>query len=85
MTDNALTFDLDQVTVGDIVDIEEVCGVPWDDIVEMDYPPTKVILAMVWVSRRRDNPDYTLDDARNTPLSDIQKMTMSTDPTDAAD
>lgn len=79
-----LTFDLDKVTLGDIVDIEEVCGIPWDDIVEMDSPPTKVLLAMVWVAKRRDDPDFTLDDARKTPVADIRAMTVESDPTVAA-
>ena len=80
-----LTFDLDKVTLGDIVDIEEVCGRSWDDIVEMDSPPTKVLLAMVWVAKRRDNPKFTLDDARQTPIAEIQAMTVGSDPTVAAD
>lgn len=84
MSDTEFTFDLDKITVGDIVDIEETCGMPWDDIVDMDTPPTKVLLAMLWVVKRRDNPDFTLDDARNTPLADIQSMSVGSDPTDAA-
>jgi len=83
--DTTLTFDLDKVTLGDIVDIEDVCGVPWDEIVEMDNPPTKVLLAMVWVAKRRDNPKFTLDDARQTPIADIRAMTVEADPTVAAD
>ena len=83
--EGTLTFDLDKVTLGDIVDIEDVCGVPWDDIVEMDNPPTKVLLAMVWVAKRRDNPKFTLDDARQTPIADIRAMTVEADPTVAAD
>lgn len=83
--EGTLTFDLDKVTLGDIVDIEDVCGVPWDEIVEMDNPPTKVLLAMVWVAKRRDNPKFTLDDARQTPIADIRAMTVEADPTVAAD
>jgi len=83
--DNALTFDLNEVTLGDIVDIEEVCGLAWDDVLDMQNLPTKVLLAMVWVAKRRDNPDYTLDDARQTPVAEIQAMTVTSDPTEAAD
>lgn len=83
--ETALTFDLNKVTLGDIVDIEEVCGLPWDDILDMDGLPTKVLLAMVWVAKRRDNPDFTLDDARQTPVAEIQAMTVESDPTEAAD
>ena len=82
--ETALTFDLNKVTLGDIVDIEEVCGVAWDDILDMDGLPTKVLLAMVWVAKRRDDPDFTLDDARQTPVAEIQKMAVESDPTEAA-
>ena len=78
------TFDLDKVTVGDIVDIEETVGMPWDDIVDMDSPPTKVLLAMLWIVKRRDNPEFTLEDARNTPLAEVQALTVGADPTGAA-
>ena len=78
------TFDLDKVTVGDIVDIEETVGMAWDDIVDMDSPPTKVLLAMLWIVKRRDDPNFTLEDARNTPLAEVQALTVGADPTDAA-
>jgi len=83
-TDTAFTFDLDKVTVGDIVDIEETVGMAWDDIVDMDSPPTKVLLAMLWIVKRRDDPNFTLEDARNTPLAEVQALTVGADPTDAA-
>lgn len=78
------TFDLDKVTVGDIVDIEDTVGMAWDDIVDMDSPPTKVLLAMLWIVKRRDDPNFTLEDARNTPLAEVQALTVGADPTDAA-
>lgn len=82
----ALTFDLNKVTLGDIVDIEEVCGVAWDDILDLEGGlPTKALLAMVWVAKRRDDPSFTLDDARETPVAEIQAMTVEADPTVAAD
>ena len=84
MSDTEFTFDLDKVTVGDIVDIEETVGMPWDDIVDMDSPPTKVLLAMLWIVKRRDNPEFTLEDARDTPLAEVQALTVGADPTDAA-
>lgn len=84
MSDTEFTFDLDKVTVGDIVDIEETVGMAWDDIVDMDSPPTKVLLAMLWIVKRRDNPAFTLDDARATPLADVQALTVGADPTGAA-
>ena len=84
MSEGEFTFDLDKVTVGDIVDIEETVGMPWDDIVDMDTPPTKVVLAMLWVVRRRQDPSFTLDDARQLPLSEVQSLSVGSDPTGAA-
>lgn len=84
MSAGEFTFDLDKVTVGDIVDIEETVGMPWDDIVDMDVPPTKVVLAMLWVVRRRADPTFTLDDARQLPLSEVQSLSVGSDPTGAA-
>lgn len=66
-----ITIDFDSITVGDVETIEEICGRP---IRQGDFvnPTGKMLLAMVYVAGRRQNPEFTLDDARAVPITEIK-------------
>lgn len=44
-------------------------------------PPAKVALALVYLTKRKADPTFTLDDARNVRLSEVA---FALDPTEAA-
>jgi hypothetical protein len=65
-----LAVNLDDLTIGDVEDIEEITGMSVQDI-NWEKPPMKVLRAMVFVSERKSNPDFTLDDARRVKVSEL--------------
>lgn len=68
--------DLGELTLGDIEDVEEAAGMSFSAIVDElggeRLPPARVLTALVWVSRRREDPDYSLETARSLRLSDVR-------------
>ena len=77
-----LSFKLDELTIGDIEDIEEITGIEYDGI-DWSKPSMKLMKAMVYISERRSNPAFTLDDARAVKVVEI--TTAAPNPTDGGD
>ena len=63
------------LTLGDIADLEEHVGIPGSEIFTRlasgDWS-APMFEAMVWITARRDNPDFKLEDAKKVLLSDVE-------------
>ena len=72
-------IDVNDLTIGEIVEIEERTGLPLDALGQSDKPKGKMLQALAYISKRRDNPDFTWEMA-----GDLKISTDSTpvDPTD---
>ena len=81
MTDDFLSIDLNDLRVHEIETIEEVIGGPIDKAFSDGAPRGKVLRAIGYVVKRRENPDFTLEDAGNLRI----RLQDDPDPTEAAD
>ena len=52
-------IDINDLTIGEIVEIEERTGLPLDALGQADKPKGKMLQALAYISKRRDNPDFT--------------------------
>ena len=69
MTDNEhLNIDINDLTIAEVVEIEERTGLPLDALGQADKPKGKMLQALAFVSKRRDDPDFTWEMARRPPL-----------------
>ena len=66
-----LTLDFDELTVGDIEDFEAACGIDITAIGPGNMP-TKALAPLIWITERRRNPAFTLEDARAVKFSDLE-------------
>lgn len=57
-----LEFDLDALTLGDIVDLEEATGISVQGL-DLRQPPMKVAVALIWIFKRKHEPGFTYRDA----------------------
>lgn len=60
-----LNVNLEALTVAEIETIEEIVGAPIDKVFVEDRPRGKALRALGYVIRRRENPDFTIEDAGN--------------------
>jgi hypothetical protein len=63
-------YTLDDLSLGEIEDFEEAMGAPMGDV---DLSAAKAIIYLAYLVKRREDPTYTLDDARTIRLVDIIK------------
>ena len=55
--------DINDLTIAEIVEIEERTGLPLDALGQSDQPKGKMLQALAFISKRRDNPDFTWEQA----------------------
>ena len=58
-----INFDLNDMTIAEIVSVEELTGLPFDAMTDPDKPKGKMLQALAYISKKRDNPDFTFEDA----------------------
>jgi len=89
-----IRFDIDELTLGEMADIEDYTGhrlgemFPQNGSVKLSG---KELIAIVWIVKRRENPAFTLDDAKKLKFGELvltgqteDEGSAALDPTDAA-
>ena len=74
MSDETLEFNLDDLTIGEICEIEELTGQPFDALNDPSKPKGKMLQAMAYISKRRDNPDFTFEMAGNIKIKTTESQ-----------
>ena len=77
----AISIDVNDLTLGEVEFFEEQSGLTLADL-QAGQLTTKAVIALVCVTKRRDDPAYTMDDARKVKMSDFE---VSADPTSGED
>ena len=67
--ESTLVCNLNDLSIGEIVSIEELTGLPFDAMTDPDKPKGKLLQAIAYISKRRDNPEFTFEDAGNLKLN----------------
>ena len=86
MTDDTFTLDLNELnelTIGEIEEIEERTGVALDRFMAGDVPKGKMLRALAYVTRRRTYSEFTWEDAGNLKVR-FDDAPTPVDPTVAA-
>lgn len=64
-----MDFDIDTLTIAEVEVIEDATGQPFDDIFSDKGPKAKMLRAIAYVAGRRENPDFTWDDAGQAQIT----------------
>lgn len=73
-----LDFDLNSLTVGELVDLQDVAGdAALDRLVEKQQASPKMLLALLWILGRRDDPSFTLEQARAYKVTELKVPTVN--------
>jgi hypothetical protein len=66
---DSISINLDDLELGEIEELENTLEV---SLGELDLTSARVMVHLIWIAKRRDDPTYTLDDARKIKLSQLQ-------------
>ena len=87
------TFDFDmaelnELTIAEIVEIEDRAGVSLDQFMSADVPKGRMLQVLAFIMRRRQDPEFTWEDAGNLKIDfsgSSNGEVPEVDPTDASD
>tara|TARA_R110000744_G_scaffold27440_1_gene67027 strand:- start:1591 stop:1842 length:252 start_codon:yes stop_codon:yes gene_type:complete len=80
MTDTEhFNIDINDLTIAEVVEIEDRTGLPLDALGQADKPKGRMLQALAYISKRRDNPDYTWE------MAGALKISTDSTPVDPSD
>jgi hypothetical protein len=72
LSDKVKVLGFDALSLGECEEFEEMTGVSVSSLEESAVGlPIKAITVLVWLTKRRDDPDSSLEDARKLKISDL--------------
>ena len=77
--DDVLNIDINDLTIAEVVEIEDLTGMPLDALGQSDKPKGRMLQALAYISKRRDNPDYTWE------MAGALKISTDSTPVDPSD
>ncbi len=72
--------DIETLKIREIEELEEISGMSVDSLDTGDVPKGKLLRALAYIVKKRDNPDFTLEDAGELvikPVSDADPKEQS--------
>lgn len=66
-----MNLDIETLTLNEIEELEDLSGRSVDVLMEVGTPKGKVLKALVYIAMKRTNPDITLEEAGNIPMSEV--------------
>lgn len=72
-------MDIKNLTMGEISKVEELSGLPIGALAEDDKPKGKLMAALAFVIKRREDPKFTLESANNMTMEEITALLLGED------
>ncbi len=72
-------MDIQKLTLGEIARIEDIAEAPLSSLGDDNAPKGALLSALAFVMMRRENPKYTLEDAKQLTMADIEKLLADSD------
>lgn len=67
-------MDFEDITLGEIAEVEDYAQLPFSEIGEERLGVIKLRIALAWVMKRRTNPDYTIAEAEKLTPADFAEL-----------
>ena len=80
--EDIFNVDVSDLTIAEVVEIEDRTGLPLDALGQADKPKGRMLQALAFIVKRRENPDYTWEEAGALKINTTSEKI---DPTDGAE
>ena len=67
-------MEFEDITLGEIAEIEDYAKMPFSDIAEEKIGVIKLRIALAWIMKRRSNPDFKIADAEKLTPNDFAEL-----------
>ena len=83
MSGGKVQIDLNSLTFREMIDFEDIAQVPLDEFVDKGTKKSRALLALTFISMRRQNPDVTLDEVMDLEVQetvDLESALVESEP-----
>jgi hypothetical protein len=74
-----MNFDINDLTIGEVADIEEATGKAIGDLFGEGTSQARTMQAILWIVRRRDEPGLTFEQAGDMTFAEMNEAFAITD------
>lgn len=74
------SFDFESLTLDEVETIELITGASIDQIMEAKSPKGKALKAIIFVIKKREDPNFTLEQVGNFKMTDVNQILVNNDP-----
>lgn len=67
-------MDFDDITLGEIAEIEDYAGLPFSEIGEEKVGVIRLRIGLAWILKRRTDPTFTTKDAEKLTTNDMTAL-----------
>jgi hypothetical protein len=67
-------MDINSLTLGELAKIEELGGASMSTLQDETKPKAKMLAALAFVIKRRENPKITMIEIENTPIKELEDL-----------
>lgn len=67
-------MDFDDITLGEIAEIEDYAGLPFSEIGEEKVGVIRLRIGLAWILKRRTDPTFTAKDAEKLTTNDMTAL-----------
>lgn len=67
-------MDIQKLTLGEIARIESIAEAPLANLADDNAPKGALLSALAFVMKRREDPKFTLDQAKELTMADIEAL-----------
>ena len=67
--DSHINFNINDLTISEIVTVEDLTGLPFDALTDPDKPKGRMLQALAFISKKRENPEFTFEMAGELSIS----------------
>ena len=69
LDESVLNIDIQDLTVGEVIEIEDLTGLPLDALGQDDKPKGRMLAALAYISKKRTTPDFTWEMAMDLKVT----------------
>ena len=67
-------MDINKLTLGEMATVEKFSGQSIGALGDEDAPKSALFAALCYVIKKRENPEFTMDDANNLTMDEVTEL-----------
>ena len=73
-------MNVEDLTLGEVEEIENYAGLPLASLADSDKPSGALMVAIAWVAKRKEDPNFTLHQAKQLTSKELNEILGEEDP-----